>query len=130
MILSLYVDEQVMFMVSFQTFCGCLSMVAIHLLQITCFLGTMLIVVSRALRQYVFFLLTRSNTSSTSFFSEGITNVLQSIVYTDSTMNAKEDIMSSCGRLSLSASTVCLFLLSLMIRSSVCMVDYRLRLRA
>lgn len=130
MILSLYVDEQEMFMVSFQTSCGCLSMVAIRQLQITCSSGTMLIVVSRALRLYAFFLPTRSNTSSTSFFSEAITNVLQSTVYTDSMMNAKEDIMSAYGKLSLSVSTVCLFLLSLMIRSSACMVDYRLILRA
>lgn len=51
-------------------------------------------------------------------------NVHQLIEFMGSMMNAREDIISNCGKHSLIVSIVCLLLLLLMKKYSVCMEDY------
>lgn len=73
------------------------------------------------LKQFASFLPTKSNTLKTSSFLEEITNVQVLTESTDSMMNAREDTISSYGKLSLTVLTVFLLLQSLTKRSFACM---------
>lgn len=88
---------------------------------ITFFSETMWTGGSSLQKPFVSFWLTRSNIRKTSFFYAGITNAQASMIFTDSTMNVREDLASNFGRHSLTALIVYRSLLSLRKRYFVVM---------
>jgi len=89
--------------------------------QIICSLETMWTEVNSHLKQFASFLPTKSSIQRTSSFSEETTNAQVLTESMDSMTSAKEDTISSYGKLSLIALTVFQLQLLLMKRSFVCM---------
>lgn len=107
-------------MVNTLIFWGFLNMVDFLQRRLTYFWVIMLIVESKAWRQYAFCLHTKLNTQTT-FSCWGETmSVLPLTVYMDSMMNVRKDLASNCGRSSQNALIVYQLQPWLMERFSAC----------
>lgn len=121
---------QVTYTANILTCYDCLSMVDFLQIPTIYFLETMQTEENKVQRQYASSSCTKSSTQTTFSSSAETMNALPSTEYMDSMMNANGVSVCVFGSILQSASTVCPWLQSLMIKFCVCTVDFHQKWRA